>query len=118
MFGIEDYSQKIVDFSNFNSSQLGSALLFGLSIVLIGMLTVFAVLIILWIFLTLFKVVFHDLPEKRKNNEKAIIIEESTVDTTSIKSDSEIIAVIAAAIAMAESENDGMKFKVVSFKRI
>ena len=32
--------------------------------------------------------------------------------------DEEIIAVIAAAIAMAESESDGLKFKVVSFRRI
>ena len=30
----------------------------------------------------------------------------------------EIVAVITAAIAMAESENSGLKFKVVSFKRI
>ena len=32
-------------------------------------------------------------------------------------SDDEIVAVIAAAIAMAESENSGLKFRVVSFKR-
>lgn len=32
--------------------------------------------------------------------------------------DEEIIAVIAAAIAMAESESNGLKFKVVSFRRI
>lgn len=32
--------------------------------------------------------------------------------------DEEIIAVIAAAIAMAESESEGLKFRVVSFKRI
>ena len=32
--------------------------------------------------------------------------------------DEEIVAVIAAAIAMAESESNGLKFRVVSFRRI
>ena len=36
----------------------------------------------------------------------------------SANNDEEFIAVIAAAIAMAESESDGLKFKVVSFRRI
>lgn len=118
MFGIEDYTQKIVDFSNFDPSQLGSALLFGLSVVFIGMLTIFSVLIILWIFLAAFKVIFHDLPEKRKSNIKTNVNETVTAEAASTHNEDEIIAVIAAAIAMAESDNDGMKFRVVSFKRI
>ena len=47
MFGIEDYSKPIVDFANFDIAQLGNALLFGASILLIGMVTVFSVLCIL-----------------------------------------------------------------------
>ena len=35
----------------------------------------------------------------------------------SVADDEEIIAVIAAAIAMAESESNGLKFRVVSFRR-
>ena len=36
----------------------------------------------------------------------------------SVAADEEIVAVIAAAIAMAESESNGLKFRVVSFRRI
>ena len=45
----------------------------------------------------------------------------ATINDTSSANDNddeEIIAVIAAAIAMAESESNGLKFKVVSFRRI
>ena len=38
------------------------------------------------------------------------------IDLFSTK-DGELIAVIAAAIAMAENDHTGMKFRVVSFKR-
>lgn len=44
--------------------------------------------------------------------------EEDVTANMSANNDEEIIAVIAAAIAMAESESDGLKFKVVSFRRI
>ena len=42
----------------------------------------------------------------------------ATANTVQSTADEEIVAVIAAAIAMAESENSGLKFKVVSFRRI
>jgi sodium pump decarboxylase gamma subunit len=86
--------------------------------VLIGMATIFAVLCLLWGFLALFKVVFHDLPAKKaaKSNETVAVAPAAPVANTST-SDDEIIAVIAAAIAMAESECSDTKFKVVSFKR-
>ena len=117
MFGVEDFAQKIVDFENFDIAQLGTAAAFGGAIMLIGMATIFAVLCIIWICITLFKVFFHDLPAKKaaKASEPAPV----AVSAEPVKSnaDEEIVAVIAAAIAMAESENSGMKFKVVSFKR-
>lgn len=120
MFGIEDFSSPIVDFQNFEFSQLGEALLFGLAILVIGMITVFAVLCILWLFLYLFKLVFHDLPAKRSSKKSAApivnIVEKSDEDTKN--DDGEIIAVIAAAISMAESDNSGMKFRVVSFRKV
>ena len=117
MFDI-DYTKKIVDFSNFDPSQLSDALLFGLTIVFIGMATVFAVLTILWISLMLFKLFFHDIPKKRKC-KKATVISENDQVTNEVKEDPDvIIAVIAAAIAMAESECNDVKFKVVSFRRI
>ena len=119
MFGIFDYTKPIVDFQNFDITQLGEAFLFGGSILLIGMLTVFAVLCLLWLFLTLFKLAFHDIPVKRpkKNAAPVPAVKEKTEDVSKTD-DSEIIAVIAAAIALAESENTGMKFRVVSFRKV
>ncbi len=118
MFGIEDFTQKIVDFSNFDISQLGNALLFGGAMLLIGIGTVFAVLVLLWICLMLFKLFFHDIPTKRASKQK---IEPAPVKVAAapaaVSAEGEIVAVIAAAIAMAESESSGMKFRVVSFKR-
>ncbi len=108
MFGIENYAAKI--------ENLGDALLFGGSMVLIGMATVFAVLIIIWICLTLFKLVFHDLPEKKRKAATVAPVAPVAVQPTYSQND-EIVAVIAAAIAIAESESDGLKFRVVSFRR-
>lgn len=119
MFGIEDFSQKIVDFGNFEFSQLGDAFMFGGAVLLMGMLTVFSVLAILWGCLTLFKFFFHDLKFKAKSNVKKETVEvtEAAPAPAEVADDGEIIAVIAAAIAMAESENSDVKFKVVSFRR-
>ena len=110
-----DYADKIIETKGF-----GETLGFGATMLLIGMATVFAVLCILWICLMGFKVGFHDLPEKRKKAAEALeaapqkaVVEE----VAPVSDDGEIIAAIAAAIAMAESESSGIKFKVVSFKR-
>ena len=107
MFGIENYAEKI--------ENLGDALVFGGAVVLIGMATIFSVLIVLWMFLSLFKIFFHDLPEKKKKAAVATVAAAPVQTVT--RQDDEIVAVIAAAIAMAESESSGIKFKVVSFKR-
>lgn len=120
MLEILDYTKPIVDFSNFDISQLGEAFIFGGSMLLVGMLTVFSVLCILWLFLYLFKVFFHDLPQRRpkKNTETASVVIPEKVERTDRVNDEEIIAVITAAVAMAESENTGMKFRVVSFRKV
>ena len=92
----------------------------GGQVVLIGMLTVFSVLGLLWGCLAIFKLVFHDIPAKKT---KKVAIESETVESivepvSSADQDEEIVAVIAAAIAAAESESGGeLKFKVVSFRR-
>ena len=108
----EQYGESIISTAGFMET-LG----FGAMMLAIGILTVFAVLAIIWGALILFKMVFHDLPEKRKTTiiaEEAPQVEVAPV----VYSESEIVAVLAAAIAMAESEsNDNIKFRVVSFKR-
>ena len=120
MFGINDFSKPIIDYSNFDINMLGDALLFGGSILLIGMVTIFCVLSVLWLCLIVFKIVFHDIPEKKatkKGVELAPVYNEE-LHTDTRNNDTEIVAVIAAAIAMAESEHSDTKFRVVSFKRI
>ena len=118
MFGVSDFSKAIIDFSNFDFSQIGSAVIFGASILLIGMVTIFAVLCILWLFLFLFKIVFHDLPKKKASKEVLTPVTASdNVSEQTAPKDEEIVAVIAAAIAMAESNSPDSKFRVVSFRR-
>ena len=115
-----DLSEAIVKFSDFNFSQLGEAIVFGIAILVIGMLTIFAVLCLLWLCLYLFKLFLHDLPKKKSNSRKAepvVIIPERVAESTD-SDEEELVAVITAAIAMAESDYSGMKFRVVSFKRV
>ena len=109
----ENYSEKII-----NTLGLSETALFGLQMVLIGMLTVFSVLIIIWIALTLFKIFFYDMANKKPHTVKeAPVAVEAAPVVAAPSQDEEIIAVIAAAIAMAESEGCGVKFRVVSFRR-
>ena len=117
MFGVTDYTKPIIDFANFEVSSIFDALAFGGAILLIGMVTIFVVLCLLWACLAIFKFVFHDLPAKRESKAEAIVAEAPVQENVQAASDTEIVAVIAAAIAMAEAESFGTKFKVVSFKR-
>ena len=105
-----------IDPNNKNMS-FGDKISFGGSTLLLGMATVFSVLIIIWISLIVLKFFLHDVPaakEAQKNAAPAPTVEAPVVKTAS---DDEIVAVIAAAIAMAESESSGLKFRVVSFRR-
>lgn len=104
-----DYSQPIEGFAD--------KLSFGGMMLLIGVAAVFSVLTIIWLALTIFSAVFKSISEgKQKKELGAEPITESV--TVTANTDEEIVAVIAAAIAMAESESNGIKFKVVSFKRV
>ena len=87
----------------------------GLGIFAVGLLTVFGVLIMIWGVLALFNIFFG----KQKKGATAKTSEPAAAAPVAPRaaSNDEIIAVIAAAIAMAESESGGAKFRVVSFKR-
>ena len=104
---------------NFLLAVDGALLLYGAQVVLIGMVTVFAVLGLLWVCLTAFKFVFHDLKSNASVKPAPISKPEEVVvpPVATVSSDDEIVAVIAAAIAAAESEAPGLKFRVVSFRR-
>lgn len=102
-----------------SGASYGENLIFGGQVVLIGMVTVFSVLGLLWACLTVFKFVFNG--EANKKTAKIVpdttVREEVSAPVVYASNDDEIIAAIAAAIAMAESESCGSKFRVVSFRR-
>jgi sodium pump decarboxylase gamma subunit len=103
----EQYSEKL---------SFSEALSFGGQMVLLGMGVVFSVLAIIWLVLTIFKSIFNNVDNK--SSQAAPAVESVPVPAVpSATADAEIVAVIAAAIAMAESENNGLSFRVVSFRR-
>lgn len=110
----EDYSSAII-----NTKGLAETLGFGAQILFIGILAVFAVLTILWFCMIGFKFLFHDIKSGKAQKTPALSTVPETMPIAPVTStDEEIVAVIAAAIAMAESECGGtVKFRVVSFKR-
>ena len=94
-----------------------SKIAYGGIMVLIGMVTIFSVLIIIMLSLFAFKYFFHDLPGKKSAGAQKEAIEPAPVAVAPSSADEEIVAAITAAIAMAESESDGIKFRVVSFRK-
>ena len=113
----------------------GERLEYALQGTVTGMLMVFAVLGLLFGIISLSKVVFYDIPNKKKEREIAarksapapIVKEESApapevVESAESADDGELAAVITAAIAtMLDSEEYKNEFvggfRVVSFKR-
>ena len=101
---------------NSQISNIGDQLSFGIQIVLFGMAIVFAVLFIIWMAILGLRLLFSNVktsPKEAASNEPIQVVQ-----PTATTSDAEIIAVIAAAIATAEQENLGVKFRVVSFRKI
>ena len=91
-------------------------LLLGAQVFTIGIATVFAVLVLIWGILSLFGL-FSQRGNKAKTEKSVSTVTTASPAPVATASDNEIIAVIAAAIAMAESEHPGTKFRVVSFNR-
>ena len=102
---VTDYTKPIESFID--------RLTFGGFMLLLGVAVVFAVLIIIWGSLAIFKLYFS----KHESAPKVQVTAPGVETPPTIPQDSEIVAVIAAAIAAAEAESDGVKFKVVSFRR-
>ena len=101
-----------------------------LCMLLFGMAVVFAVLILIWAILTLFKIIFYDIPNKKSAEAKPVASEttpeppapapvpEPVVEAVSEPAldDAEIAAAIAAAIAVV-LDKPQTSFRVVSFRR-
>jgi Na+-transporting methylmalonyl-CoA/oxaloacetate decarboxylase gamma subunit len=89
-------------------------LVFGGEMLLMGVLTVFLVLGIIWFALSILKIVF--VKQKQPKKKQAEMPVQATVPTA-LPADEELVCAIMAAIACAESECSDTKFRVVSFKK-
>lgn len=92
----------------------------GVVVLVIGMTIVFSVLILLWAILLGFEQVFYKIPQKRKAKEAAKpqeTVESITVAPQVEEDESEIVAVITAAIC-AMTNQSATNFKIKSIKRI
>ena len=103
----------------------GEKILNGLTVVVVGLGGVFSVLAIIWGVLALFKVFFYDIPEKKKAAKikaapEPAPVAEAPVEAAPEADDTQLIAVITAAIAAytAESAGGALHFRVVSYKRV
>ena len=112
----------------------GDALAYGLPLSLFGFATVFAVLILIWAILSLFKVFFYTIPNAKKNDVKVEKVKEAPAPKAEIKkeqapapvaaapavgNDGEIVAAIIAAIEAYHTQTGSSVggFRVVSFKK-
>ncbi len=98
------------------TNDFGEKIAFGATTLLIGLLAVFSVLIIIWLCLVLLKICLQGFSSNKKTESAKAPVQVVTQAPTASK-DEEIIVAIAAAIAAAESESSGLKFRVVSFRR-
>lgn len=111
------------------SMDFAERMAYGLQVFVVGLGTVFAVLVTLWLALVLFKVFSYDLPQKKAKKlaeeaaskvEAAPIVEESPISVIEepVSDDTQLIAVITAAIAAYNAQSgNSLPFRVVSFKR-
>lgn len=112
-------------------NDISGALSYGLPKALFGFATVFAVLVLIWGILALFKVFFYTIPEARKNSAKKTAVKteekvekqaevQAATPVATAQGDAEITAVIMAAIEAyraSEGASAPSGFRVVSFKK-
>ncbi len=104
------------------SMELSDRIGYALQRTLIGLIIVFGVLAVIWLVLSLFKVVFYKDPNKKTAEKKAEPKPAAASAPAPVKvqsqDDGAVIAAIVAAISAMRNEQgitDG--FRVVSFKR-
>ncbi len=124
-----DFSGKDRDALDIANSSFGERILIGLQVALLGIGTVFIMLILLIIVVTLMKLIFQGVGKLKEKsiakkseamqNQIAVVEEEVALE----EEDEEIVAVIMAAInAYYETQNvtykSNLKFRVRSIKEI
>ena len=113
--------------ASMNTPPIGERVAEGFEIFVLGMLMVFAVLALLWGVLAIFKIVFYDIPQKKKENaeraaDQAVKAEDTKpapVAVAPIEDNGAIVAAITAALTayFAESGEYSGGFRVVSFRK-
>ena len=105
------------------SMELSDRIGYALQRTLIGLIIVFGVLAVIWLVLSLFKVIFYKDPNKKTEEKKsepkpAPTPAPAPVAVQPVQDDGAVIAAIVAAIsAMRNEEGITDGFRVVSFKR-
>ncbi len=99
------------------------AFLQGGAVLLRGLLTVFAVLCIIWFCLFLVRKIIELMSgqaqaQAQKKAPEPAPAPQVVAPVPTVSADSELIAVIAAAISAAEAESGHGGFRVVSFRRV
>ncbi|MBR2473490.1 MAG: OadG family protein [Clostridia bacterium] len=118
-----NYLASIVD--NFGNDTMARFVEAGLPVALLGVLTVFAVLSIIWGSLEVLKYFFYTLPEMKKKEvsqqESQSVSERAPVQSQgAYANDEEIVAAIIAAITAARADEGvppSVPFRVVSFRK-
>ena len=100
----------------------------GLQTALLGIVTVFSVLSLIWGCLEVLKYFMYTVPEQKKNASKAVAekapevapVPVAPVSPAPVGGNDEIVAAIIAAITAARAEEGaaaGTSFRVVSFRK-
>lgn len=98
--------------------ELSDRIGYALQRTLIGLTIVFGVLAIIWLVLSLFKVVFYKDPNKKSEEKAAPVAEPAPAPLVTVSDNGAVVAAIIAAItAMRNEEGNTGAFRVVSFKR-
>ena len=100
---------------------MGERVTMGLQVLLFGMAVVFSVLILIWGILVLFRVIFYDIPNKKKAPAKpaeTAPVKEATPEPEPAPTavEAEVVAAITAAVALM-LDKPQTSFRVVSFRR-
>lgn len=112
--------------STAGAMSFGERMSYGLQVFVVGLGTVFTVLIILWLALILFRVFAYDIPQKKTKKlaestpkvETTAVVETPVTAEDTFEDDTQLIAVITAAVAAYNAQSGNtLPFRVVSFKR-
>ena len=107
----------------YTTATIAEKLFFGLEVTALGLGTVFAVLFLLWLLLVIFQYVFGGYGKKENNSvkpEKTIapaVAPVPAADDITEDDDTELIAVLMAAICAATGTSNPANLRIVSYKR-